>query len=811
MRFEMLRISLYQKTRRLVSGFSLVELMVTITLMAIVGIGVVSLMDYVNTTRVKVQQSVKLIDDIDQAELYVRTKLKTADRIVIEDGNISPFPDEFSSEWLLLLKRFTTDRIGVNFTNNSGAVTAEGYRGPGSGSSFTLGMWFKRDNTSMTDIETIARWGRYSLTDNSSLAILLSTNGGLGFKFGQKLVHASTLDGMADGKWHNLVVSFDNATSSGTVDSNSWKVYVDGYPRDLSFMFPGMPLRLDDEASGDEFEIGKAFEDDDNSSDFGGYISDLQLYSSPARVDQAAIIYNDGTSPVGMTQELHWTFSGYASETFPDNSGNDRDGSASGLTPSAPTLTTTDERYFGDVFALIDRPNDGNDNYELEYRANHNDCPRTAGEAAGFEAVSTDIFVKPEFAPFFSFANRDNASDDRDANDLLFTYGYRSGTGQASFSYDAQPKKLALNKKFFDEDFCRADPNLVLNAPPGVGTCNIDRGFAYIATDYDNLTDELFIPNAPFWSDNNTYYDIPNAPSTVRATWNSETGVMRYSLSDGVAISIEEWEQTMRSLSYRPKSEDYIPTKDLVISLGYLPMKINDEFHFYDFVEVADGVRVDWPDSQTAANNTMFCGTAGYLATVTSAEENSFLIERFRKETGAVPAGWLGGHDSNDIGTWVWESNSPEAGLGIWHQTDLVPSQPLNGGGEPFKTDNTTASATEFTIQEVASSSDFLRPRVTIAQNGAELVFHNFAAQEPNNAGGNNTTNAEPYLQIVGSSGGNGLWNDLPDSNTCDDDEFYRPCGYYIEFGGRPGQSLNSLVFERTIDLSAQREFCSQD
>ena len=36
--------------QQLVGGFSLVELMVTITLMAIVGAGVVSVMDYVQST-----------------------------------------------------------------------------------------------------------------------------------------------------------------------------------------------------------------------------------------------------------------------------------------------------------------------------------------------------------------------------------------------------------------------------------------------------------------------------------------------------------------------------------------------------------------------------------------------------------------------------------------------------------------------------------------------------------------------------------------------------------------------------------------
>ena len=799
-----------QKTyNKLLTGFSLVELMVTITLMAVVGVGIVSLMDYVNSTRVRVQKSVELIDNIDQAELYIRTKLKTADRIEINANGFSPDETEFSSECLLLLTRQITDRTGVNFKNNNGKVATDSYRGPGEGSAFTLGMWFKRDNESLDTFETMARWGRYTEDDNTSVAFMMASNGGVGVRVGTRMLYVTNVDSLHDNKWHSLVASFDNQTSGGLIDSTSWTMYVDGYPRHVTFLDPNINLQIDTGASADYFEIGTAFDDDtDNMSDFGGLISDLQLYASPARADQATVIFTDGAMPSDMDLELHWTFASYSDEVFADVSGEDRPGNAANLSEVRPTVTTTNERYSGDVFAMIDMPNDGNDNYELKYRSNHNGCPQRDEEASGFETISTDIFVRPEFNDFFTFANRDNDSDAADANDLIFNYGYRTGSGRTSFAYEAQPKKLALNKKFFDDDFCRADPNLVLNAPPGVSSCDIGRGFAYIATDYDNLSDELFIPNAQYWEDNQTYYDIPNAPANVRAQWSSSTGVMTYTLADNGTLPIEEWEATMRSLAYRPTGEDYAPTKDIVISLGYLPMMVGTEYHFYDFVEVAETVVVNWVASQTAAASSTFCGTTGYLATVTSREENEFLIERFRKESGAVPAGWLGGHDSAEAGTWLWESNSPEAGLGFWHQTDLDGYIALNSGGEPFKTDNTTASSSEFEIDEVDSSSDFFRPRVTVAKNGATLAYHNFAAREPNNSGGSNTNNNEKYLQIVGSSGGNGLWNDLRDNNGCEDDEFYRPCGYYVEYGGKPGKSLNSLVFERTVDVSAQREFC---
>ena len=104
--------------QQLVGGFSLVELMVTITLMAIVGAGVVSVMDYVQSTRVRVQTTVELNDEVDRAELFVRTRLKTADRLLFDNSSVNWSDMLYSAECLLLLRRDPQDRTGVNLVQN---------------------------------------------------------------------------------------------------------------------------------------------------------------------------------------------------------------------------------------------------------------------------------------------------------------------------------------------------------------------------------------------------------------------------------------------------------------------------------------------------------------------------------------------------------------------------------------------------------------------------------------------------------------------------------------------------------------------
>ena len=790
-----------QKALKMASGFSLVELMVTVTLMAVVGVGVAQLMDYVNSTRVRVQTSVVLIEDVNQAELYLRAKMKTADRISFNVDAVSTNDADFSAECLLLLQRETQDRVGLNLVNNSGTVKTSGYRGPGNGSSFALGMWFKRDNGS-SDNETMARWGRWSPTDNSSFAMVINPDGEIEARVGPRRAVTVNLDGLNDNRWHHLVASFDNSSFLGQFNNTSFTLYVDGYPRQLSFTHNDTLLQIDNGTSAEFFEIGTAFAND-SAAAFSGLLANIELYGSSATPVNAGSIYLPNANPLGMIEGLKWDFANLTNLTVTDSSANSHNGTASSISTSMPTITSTDERYAGDVFAMVDRPNDGNANYEMLYRENFSDCPTSLAAASGFATVTKDIFVRPDTSAFFE--RSDNSS-----SDVLFNYGYSSGPGSQSFSYEAAPKKLTLNRKFQDEDFCLADPDLVLNPPAGVATCNIARGYAYIATDYDNTSDELFIPGAQYWADNTTYYNIPNAPSSIIAAWSQDTGVLSYTITDNSTVSIDEWESTMRSLSYRATAEDYTPQKEIVISLGFLPMMVGNQFHFYDFVEYNTNDVVDWETSQTLANASMFCGTAGYLATVTSEAENDFLLERFRKSTGSVPAGWLGGSDVANPGEWVWEVNSPEAGIQFW-------SQPVMEGypssGRPMREDGTAVPDGSYTLTDWVAfpgtpAGSFTRRTTVSTDANVVLAYQNFASNEPNNAGGSNTNNNEPYLQIVGSTLGNGYWNDLPDTRDCQDNERYQPCGYYVEYGGRPGESLNSLVYERTVDLSAQREFC---
>ncbi len=181
------------------------------------------------------------------------------------------------------------------------------------------------------------------------------------------------------------------------------------------------------------------------------------------------------------------------------------------------------------------------------------------------------------------------------------------------------------------------------------------------------------------------------------------------------------------------------------------PVYRSENGHYYEFVSVPSPVGTalpTWTASKTAAELSRFLGLQGYLASVTSAEENAFLTATFDSR------GWIGAQaDVNRKWTWVGAA-SPENGKSFW-------------------------------IGNVASSS-----------TNADLTYSNwdpFDGGEPNNFG-----SGELYVQFTTG----GRWNDLADAPIKSSDSRYNPDGYWIEYS--EAASANNLAATRdTISLTA--------
>jgi flagellin len=122
------------------------------------------------------------------------------------------------------------------------------------------------------------------------------------------------------------------------------------------------------------------------------------------------------------------------------------------------------------------------------------------------------------------------------------------------------------------------------------------------------------------------------------------------------------------------------------------------------YYEVKTSGDVAWTTARTGATSSTFNGLTGYLANITSAEEQSFIAS---KVSGLA---WFGATDQTTADVWIW-ADGPEAGQQFW--------QGLAGGS---------------------------------AVGGR---YNNWAVGEPNNAGG------EDYAHLLA----NGKWNDFPNTN----------------------------------------------
>ena len=183
-------------------------------------------------------------------------------------------------------------------------------------------------------------------------------------------------------------------------------------------------------------------------------------------------------------------------------------------------------------------------------------------------------------------------------------------------------------------------------------------------------------------------------PGGVTDSYNTSTGVLSFS----GAATAAEWEDLLRTVTFTTTSVSTATRTIAFTAGGAIPLE--DNGHFYEYVE---SLNINWTDSKNGAEARTLFGLQGYLATITSQEENDFI----RQKLGADA--WIGGSDAAVEDEWRWVTG-PEAG-------------------------------TQFSDDDVPVGGEFA----------------NWNTGEPNNGGGN-----EDYAEIY-STDGVGKWNDLPD------------------------------------------------
>lgn len=122
--------------------------------------------------------------------------------------------------------------------------------------------------------------------------------------------------------------------------------------------------------------------------------------------------------------------------------------------------------------------------------------------------------------------------------------------------------------------------------------------------------------------------------------------------------------------------------------------------HWYEFIDYPD--HLSWEDARVAAQTRNHNGQTGYLGTITSQEEQSFLNTIWNNAGAAVGGVLLGGHEVDGIeGNWQWITgedftytnwNAGEPN-DLYGETYIVGWWNHNPNGNWNDTDNTWATA----------------------------------------------------------------------------------------------------------------------
>lgn len=165
--------------------------------------------------------------------------------------------------------------------------------------------------------------------------------------------------------------------------------------------------------------------------------------------------------------------------------------------------------------------------------------------------------------------------------------------------------------------------------------------------------------------------------------------------------------------------------------------------HLYEVVNADESQdnEITWNDAKTEAEAKTAFGVSGYLGTITSADENSFVTQRMSS------GGWFGASDSATEGDWKWIAG-PEIGISFW-------------SGD--------------------SSGHAVSGR-----------YSNWSDGEPNDY--DNGDPGEDCAQVM--SGANGLWNDLPCNGT--------QSSYLVEYGS-DGDLPDVPYLEKTVHVNGKQ------
>ena len=260
-----------------------------------------------------------------------------------------------------------------------------------------------------------------------------------------------------------------------------------------------------------------------------------------------------------------------------------------------------------------------------------------------------------------------------------------------------------------------------------------------------NITDARVTISGNFQSGDVLSYagGLPSGVTVSGGGYNASTGVLSFTGT----TTPSNWQSLLRTVKFSSTSGT-VGNRDITFSVGNQVAYTNG--HFYESVNSG----ANWSTAKSNAAARTYLGLQGYLATITSAEENAFIKQKLGTDA------WIGLSDEyNQINTATGTNTygSQSAAEGKWYWV----TGPEKG--------------TQITTTNASGSG-------TGTQYGT--AYNNWNNGEPNNVG------SEHYGEIYASGSAPGKWNDLNGAGSL---------SYVVEYGGLSTDPALTLSANATI------------
>ncbi|MCE2517716.1 MAG: prepilin-type N-terminal cleavage/methylation domain-containing protein, partial [Alphaproteobacteria bacterium] len=200
-------------------GFTLVELMIYLTILGLISIGVFTAYNFFVTSSIEARSVAELQQDSSLSIDPVRKSFANADSVTTLTSG--------GQECAITTNMDSTERTGLSFSTSQ-KLTVNNYKGPGGNTPRTVSFWMVQ--TDQASARSIIGMGAEA-TDEKFLIYTDSNGGVIALDSLGKQLRGTT--DIVDGNWHHVMVIYDS-TLSDNMTPQTVSMYIDGKPETLT-------------------------------------------------------------------------------------------------------------------------------------------------------------------------------------------------------------------------------------------------------------------------------------------------------------------------------------------------------------------------------------------------------------------------------------------------------------------------------------------------------------------------------------------------------------------------------------------------